>query len=77
MSSNLMSVREVANRFGVSTTAVYDWIKKGELEIVTIGKVTKRKFIPEDSVMRFEEKRQSEASSSDTSGGLTPCVAQV
>lgn len=72
--SNLMSVREVASRFEVSTTAVYDWIKKGELDVVLIGKMVKRKFIPEQSVMIFEEKRHRESTSDDSSGGLTPCV---
>jgi excisionase family DNA binding protein len=73
MSEEMLTVREVAIRFEVSTTTVYDWIKKGELDCVTIGKIAKRKFIPVSSVERFEASRSSNTDSD--SGRESPYVA--
>lgn len=72
MSDKLLSVKDVANRFEVSTTAVYDWIKKGEIESVRTGVVTKRIFVTEESVDRFEERRKRLLTLTDEEGEKTP-----
>ena len=71
---NLLSVSEVANHFAVSTTAVYDWIKKGDLVCVLIGKTVKRKYVTLDSVKTLEAKR-SVSETTDNEGRATPCAA--
>lgn len=70
----LLSVREVAVHLGVSTTAVYEWLKRGELVLVEIGKLHKRKFVTLASVERFEARRSTETDS-DEPGRVSPLVA--
>lgn len=75
MNNTLLTVKEVAIRFGVSTTAVYDWIRKGSLRCVLIGRIAQRKYIPLESVEAFEAERLRGSESDSDNGWGSPHVA--
>lgn len=56
------TVREVAERFGVTTSSVYDWIEQGKLEATsTQGKSIW--LVTAASVERYAKQRSEEAQS--------------
>jgi excisionase family DNA binding protein len=53
----LWTVTEVAHELKVSSQAVYQWIKDGQLDYVPYGKAEDRMLVPESVVQSFAQRR--------------------
>jgi excisionase family DNA binding protein len=51
------TVSEVANELGVSSQAVYQWIKEGQLDYVPYGRNRDRMLVRESVIKRFAQRR--------------------
>lgn len=58
MSEQTFTVREIAEYFRVSRTAVHNWMKSGELGFEEISPVSRRKIIPLSALKKFAKKRR-------------------
>lgn len=54
--SKMYSCEEIAERYGVQTITVWDWIRKKKLPAIRIGKGYR---ISEDQLETFEDKRRT------------------
>jgi len=59
MEKRLYSCDYVAQRYGVKVITVWDWIRKGKLEALRIGKMYR---ISEDQLEAFEQKGREQGS---------------
>lgn len=54
---NLWTVTEVAKELEVSSQAVYQWIKEGQLDYVSVGRNRDRILVPESVIQSFAQRR--------------------
>jgi predicted site-specific integrase-resolvase len=47
----------VANELKVSSQAVYQWIKEGQIDYVPYGREEDRMLVPESVVQKFSQRR--------------------
>lgn len=52
----LFTCEEIAERYGVKITTVYEWVRRGELPAVKFGKLYR---IRADDLKTFEEKNRT------------------
>lgn len=54
--SKMFTCEEIANRYGVQTITVWDWIRKKKLPAMKIGKSYR---ISEEDIKQFEDSRRT------------------
>lgn len=69
------SINEVAEMFGVTRKAVYDWMSEGRLEYVVVGARRRVKQSAIDTFIAAGTRAAVENSEKNEAPGLTPAYA--